>query len=106
MSKKLSFRQRIVCCAVALSCAVIYVGFYYYTIGQEWAAKEGDRPPIPHWFDILSSDLTLFPFGFMPAIRGINSFVLNIIFWSGVGVVCYLLFCRRKAVADRARSGH
>jgi hypothetical protein len=99
MHQTLSKRQRVVCCIIAFCVAALYVGFYFYMVGAEWAAKEGDRPPIPVWFENFSRDLILFPFGFVPAFVGIWSFTLNILFWSTGSVAIYVFLCRRKAVA-------
>jgi hypothetical protein len=95
MHHRLSKRQRVFCCIIAFCAAVFYIGFYFYTVGAEWAAKEGDRPPIPVWFQNFSRDVILFPFGLVPVLVG-WAFILNTLFWSASSVLIYVLFCRRK----------
>jgi hypothetical protein len=99
MHHTLSKRQRVVCCIIPICAAVFYIGFYIYTVRAEWGAKEGDRPPIPLWFQNVSRDAILFPFGFVPGFVGIWVFILNIMFWSALSVIIYVLFSRRKVAA-------
>jgi hypothetical protein len=96
MHHKLSTRQRVVCCIIAFCTAIFYVGLYFYTCRAEWQAHEGDRPPIPLWFQNGIRDLFLFPFGFLPALYVHWIFILNILFWSAASVLIYVLLCRRK----------
>jgi hypothetical protein len=99
MHQELSKRQRVVCCIIAFCASAAYVGAFLVYIRTTWGRKEGDFQPVPSWADDFSSDLILFPFGFVPAFDGIWVLIANILFWSALSVMIYVLFCRRKVAA-------
>ena len=99
MRQKLTKRQLVVCGIIAVCAAAAYVGAFLVYVRRAWGRKEGDFQPVPSWVEHLSSDFILFPFGFVPVFDGIWVLIANILFWSALSVMIYVLFCRRKVAA-------
>jgi hypothetical protein len=94
MHQKLTKRQRVVCGIVAFCAAAVYVGAFMIYARTAWGRNEGDFQPVPSWVEHFSRDLIIYPFALVPAL-GSWVFILNMLFWSTVGVGTYLFIYRR-----------